>query len=94
MPYINDDCRSQVDEHIDKLVEHMRARGPEAAKGMLNYTICRLLCKVMKPLSGWRYAMMNDMMGVVSCVERELYRRVIAPYEDKKAKENDLDVFS
>jgi len=27
-------------------------------------------------------------MGIIECVKLELYRRMVAPYEDKKMKEN------
>lgn len=34
----------------------------------------------------------NEVIGVLECVKQELYRRLIAPYEDKKKDENG-DVF-
>ena len=34
------------------------------------------------------YAVYNRAMGVFDCAAREFYRRVVAPYEDKKIMEN------
>lgn len=38
------------------------------------------------------YHYYNEAMGVLECVKQELYRRLIAPHEDEKRKENG-DVF-
>lgn len=35
-----------------------------------------------------RYADYNEAMGALECAKFELYRRLIAPYEDTKLKEN------
>jgi broad-specificity NMP kinase len=37
---------------------------------------------------GFNYTNVNSVMGVLSCVSAELYRRLAAPYEDRKIKEN------
>jgi hypothetical protein len=39
------------------------------------------------------YAAINDVVGVLQCAQLELYRRIAAPLEDKKCKENG-DVYS
>jgi hypothetical protein len=39
------------------------------------------------------YGDMNEVMGVLAAVQMELYRRVVAPYEDLKKNESG-DVFS
>lgn len=41
---------------------------------------------------GARYEVYNAVEGVLSCIGQELYRRMIAPYEDRKKEENG-DVF-
>ena len=37
---------------------------------------------------GLNYANANKLMGVLECSKLELYRRLIAPYEDTKVNEN------
>ena len=55
--------------------------------GALNYAITLLL---MEWLEGRElsYETYNNMVGVLECTKQELYRRMIAPYEDFKCKEN------
>ena len=38
------------------------------------------------------YHAYNEIIGVLECVKQEFYRRMVAPYEDKKCEENG-DVF-
>ena len=54
--------------------------------GILNYIITRLC-------HWWlgdnpNYAKYNELIGVLECAKMELYRRKVAPYEDKKIIEN------
>jgi hypothetical protein len=37
---------------------------------------------------GRNYANFNEIMGVLSCVAQEFYRRWAVPYEDQKIREN------
>lgn len=37
---------------------------------------------------GLNYDTLNTVVGVLECAKLELYRRVAAPYEDKKKEEN------
>lgn len=75
MPYIKQSDRSEL-----------IYRNPENA-GELNFAIHLMLedYLIKKEES---YQTYNDMMGVLAGVQAELYRRKIAPYEDKKAEEN------
>jgi len=54
--------------------------------GELNYVITKeiLLYLGTRP----KYENYNEVMGVLECVKQELYRRAVAPHEDKKRKEN------
>lgn len=83
MPYINQEERVGIDEWLDGLTQLY------FSPGTLNYTITKLLLKT-KPQ---RYGDYNDLVGVLECVKLELYRRMIAPFEDKKKIENG-DVYS
>lgn len=82
MPYIDNNKR----EEIDPLVEQLR--DILGSMGDLNYTITRLCDAYLTTEEGIRYSRLNDLVGALECAKLELYRRVAAPYEDKKAKEN------
>ena len=55
--------------------------------GELNYAIT-MLCKDYLDNAGHSYTMYNEVIGVLECAKLELYRRLAAPYEDEKIKEN------
>lgn len=55
--------------------------------GDLNYLITQL-CQEYKELRGECYQTYNDIMGALEGAKLELYRRKVAPYEDKKIKDN------
>jgi hypothetical protein len=82
MPYINTDARNRLAE----------GKSPENA-GELNYAITRLIDSYLVEKGELRYANLNEVIGVLECAKLELYRRIAAPYEDKK-KESQGDVYS
>lgn len=59
--------------------------------GELNYLVSCLVSKYVDE-NGPSYQAFNDAIGVLECAKLELYRRLVAPYEDRKTKENG-DVF-
>lgn len=82
MPYIHQARRE------DLLTEF-----PKTA-GELNFTITKLIQSyILLTGKGTNYTTYNEVMGVLSCVTQELYRRVVAPYENVKCETNG-DVFS
>lgn len=91
MPYIKKEQREQLDGQIQLLYNAVHAMGlKESDKaGVLNYIISELL-DVMIPsdTEKWNYSAMNNTVGVLECAKLELYRRLVAPYEDTKIKEN------
>jgi broad-specificity NMP kinase len=78
MPYIKDDQRWRLYQTPDVL--------PEAV-GELNYIITEL-CLLWIEQHGKTYTAINDVIGVLECAKLEFYRRLAAPYEDEKIKEN------
>lgn len=78
MPYIKPEDREALENDLD--------RSPENA-GELNYIISRL-CWYYYEQHGSRYAQINDIVGALEGAKMEFYRRVAAPYEDKKRLEN------
>jgi hypothetical protein len=79
MPYIEQNVRMVLDPKIDALQ-------PDTA-GDLNYAITRLCFSWFKR-NGGRYLQIAIVMGTFVCAAFEFYRRVAAPYEDKKCAEN------
>jgi len=91
MPYINPNLRPAFDE-ISSFLEYLLNENPmikDKKFGILNYFITTLLMKAVKPSS---YEDYMKIIGTLSCIEHEIYRRVVSKYEDKKRKENS-DVF-
>jgi hypothetical protein len=73
MPYISQTARKYMDK-------------PDTA-GEVNYKITRIVDEYLER-KGLMYQHINDMIGALEGAKLELYRRVAAPYEDQKMKEN------
>ena len=80
MPYVTPAARARLD-----------AGGAPENAGELNYALTRLVDAFLVRCAGEagriRYAHLNEAMGVLECAKLELYRRVAAPYEDRKREE-------
>jgi hypothetical protein len=76
MPYI--DAKARV-----RLAEGGRPQTP----GELNYAITRLVDEYLIDKGPMRYAHVNEVIGAMECAKLELYRRIAAPYEDRKIAE-------
>ena len=84
MPYIKRSERASYQGVLSELASLIPAERERRA-GHLNYVISLLLEKVYGAEK--RYVDHNEIMGLLSCVQREFYRRFTAPYEDKKIRE-------
>ena len=91
MPYISQSLREAFPRsEPDKLaVMHQLIKDNP---GCLNYLITLWARDYIATNGGLKYSVLNAAIGALECAKLELYRRVIAPYEDKKIKENG-DVF-
>lgn len=76
MPYITKAERELMENRVI----------PPNTAGQLNYAITRLIQKYLT--RNPRYQTFNDVIGALEAAKLELYRRMVAPYEDKKAKQN------
>jgi len=72
MPYIN---RKQREELYD--------RDPLNA-GELQYLIAGMISDYISDRDKYDSQTLNDVMGALSSAQQEFYRKVVAPYEDKK----------
>ena len=82
MPYIKQEGRDNLDLAIDNLANLIK---PEHRAGELNYVITKLL---LSNKGDGKYKDFNELIGMLECCKQEFYRQHIAPYEDKKIKEN------
>jgi hypothetical protein len=81
MPYIKQKDRPQFKEGLESLIENMETPGD------LNYLYTKL-AHAYKDKKGICYETLNAISGVFSCADKEFYRKVVVPYEEKKIKEN------
>lgn len=75
MPYIKQADREDITEGF----------APGDA-GELNYVLSRVIWEYYQ--NGKRYQQINDVLGALEGAKLEFYRRVVAPYEDEKIKDN------
>lgn len=88
MPYIKQDDRKQLDTAVRGLMWALRNGGTtENIDGRINYAFTRIL-KDLYDADKPSYYNMNKAIGVLECIKLEFYRRITAPYEDKKIEEN------
>ena len=85
IPYIKKYRRNAFDPLIRELASQV---GSEGRLGEANYIITKFLLKVFNH----RYAEFAQMLGTLEAVKLEIFRRVVAKYEDKKC-ELEGDVF-
>lgn len=82
MPYIKKIDRLK----IDKMMNLDLIRFYKSNPGILNYIITRVIGTFLG--CNPNYERFNAAIGVLECAKLELYRRMVAPYEDTKIKEN------
>lgn len=75
MPYVKKEAR----QYINAL---SRADGP----GELNFELTSIVIDYIGDVRA--YTKYNEVIGVLECMKLELYRRMVAPYEDRKCAEN------
>ena len=94
MPYIKQERREPIDAALRKLEEALTSFHTERTleKGDLNYIISNIVISYCKK-HGVSYGTLSDITGVLNDVKIEFERRVVAPYEDTKIKENG-DIYS
>lgn len=82
MPYIN--------QH-DRGIYKVQAADAETS-GQLNFQITQLVNNFLadpeSPYTRRSYAKYNEAIGVLECAKLELYRRLIAPYENEKIEQH------
>ena len=87
MPYIKKERRREL-----SVPAEWPMVGLAQEVGELNYQITCLVDDFISRKK-LKYSEINSAIGVLECAKMELYRRIAAPYEDKKCEENG-DVYS
>lgn len=82
MPYIKKENRKKFQGVLNEICDNA---APKDA-GELNYFLTKIVHSYLNNHEGYQAA--NDVMGALEGVKLELYRKVIAPYEDDKILEN------
>lgn len=81
MPYITQDRRDVFDAQLDALGDALESGGE------INYCVYRLCLRFLER-KGMSYNTSMIPFSALGAAQMELYRRIIAPYEDVKIAEN------
>ena len=82
MPYISEQNRREL-MWVGQALEDVN-KCKKISAGELQY----IIALAIKHIGPENYQDMNDIMGALAGAQMEFYRRTVAPYEDKKIKEN------
>lgn len=77
MPYIKANRRVELHKCLRPGEE---AKGP----GELNYILSDIIDDYLIEPIPLRYEAVNDVLGVLACIQQEVYRRIGVPLEDAK----------
>jgi hypothetical protein len=80
MPYIKACDRDPFDDVLKQLPV-------TETEGELNYVLTKVVHRHIEA-HGSNYAAINAAVGALECCKQEAYRRIAAPYEDRKILEN------
>ena len=87
MPYIPQEKRTIIDDKMKNITDHILHKDTTTSIGEINYIITSLLNSYINKKQ-FNYDLCNNIIGVLECAKQELYRRVVAEYEDYKIQEN------
>ncbi len=101
MPYIKQDHRELFETKLQALVDEVvalsRKESMSVLPGVMNYLTTSLIKRSYTQAlevethpnkANLTYGDHNEIVGILECAKMEFYRRMTAPYEDKKIKEN------
>jgi hypothetical protein len=83
MPYISREARRELEWMFHPNISEHRQTRP-ASPGELNYCISRLIDNYIYDTATYgklTYAGFNEVLGVLTAIQFEMYRRLIGPYE-------------
>lgn len=80
MPYIKREKRIEIDPLVNQVLAVFSKLSEQERDGSLNY----FFTKVLKALYEPSYLNYERIMGLLTCIQHEFYRRWVAAYEDSK----------
>lgn len=86
MPYIEKKEKEYLEPEISSLLEKLNSLTNQNS-GTLNYLFTRIAHNYIKN-KGLRYQYLADVSSALQNADKEFYRRISIPYEDKKIKDN------
>ncbi|MDP2692208.1 MAG: hypothetical protein Q8O88_01050 [bacterium] len=86
MPYVKQVRRGVMDQEMRAIEDFVRDT-PNIQIGDMNYIVTRLVQAYLRNKT-INYDSLNAVVGMLSCAQLELYRRLISEYEDSKAEQN------
>ena len=90
MPYISERDRSEVDDIIEGIIEKVTSSDNNKTE-IDSSKIIYIFYKTLKKLYGGYgkgFLEKSDPIRILGCIEHEYYRKIIAPHEEIKIKEN------
>ena len=92
MPYIKKEDRKIYDSDIESLIEKLNAYNDplmpfRIPSGDVVYILYKLLTKVYG-FKNSNFEIKHKALGILESAKLEYYRKVMAPYENQKEKEN------
>jgi hypothetical protein len=87
MPYIKQEHRERWQGVMREFRGVLQSHKDDISVGDINYILTSLLNQYLLSIKV-NYEKLNGVMGVLASIKHEFYRRVIAPYEDKKKEKN------
>ena len=82
MPYVKQIYRDAFNPDLEKLCRNIQSTGD------LTYCIYKLMKMLLEKHGKSSFVNMATLLSEVECAKLEFYRRIMAPYEDEKIKEN------
>jgi len=79
MPYLKPENREPMDEIVQLMMDLN-----VSFNGDINYILFKLAKRTVKP----SYANYKNVCGELECCQLEIYRELVAPYENLKKAEN------
>lgn len=81
MPYIKQQDREKFNSSAKDIADKASCAGD------LNYALTVIIQSYIEK-KGLNYANCNEIVGMLDCCKMEFYRKIVAPYEEKKINEN------
>lgn len=84
MPYIELEKRAELDNIVNQILTYLEKAEDKDRDGQLNYLFTKTLKSLYKP----SYFNYERIIGLLTCIQHEFYRRWVSPYEDSKMKQH------